>query len=1553
MSFVFVPALFPSSAAGVADDDLVGWWRFEEGSGTIVRDSSRYGNDGSLINGATRTTGRFGGGIELDGSTGYVLVPDFELTTDTITFVAWLNGWKANDWAPLLSSREVNPCEMKFGDNDTLHYVWNNDSSSTWDWRGGPVIPQDTWAMLAISLDPASVTAYVYTEEEGLAQGTNSMITHFVQTVGFLQLGYSYGDRYVRGTIDEAAIYKRALTESEILKLAVRQEAYAPIPAHGGEDVSLDVNLVWTRGIDTATDEVWFGTDPCSLSHVTNIIVTPTSPPLYDPPGDLIASTTYYWQIVESNDPHTYPGPVWKFSTVSGSAKAYLPSDGDVITGDVVGSNIWTKLIFNPGPTAVSHTGYFHEDYSKVEGRDQDANLGEPPFGSVPGWEHTFFAGNPQVPPADETLVRGMRYYWTVDETDAWGNTFGGETWEFTVLGYKAFDPSPPNGALFISPPDVLLSWREGTDMTEHDVYMGTSREDVNDAVYDVNSPAPEFLATRTETNYQCSGLEYETRYYWRVDEVTGRSQSSSGTIHKGDVWEFTTQLLTTEYRDKGYLYLSPLPQAEYVSPQTKYFLVRFETVSPNDITNLSTFIEVTGQISGPHPGLTKVATDGRTVIFDTSSFFSNDELVTVTLTPTVDPCAAGTVEPFQYQFMITGPMPGSPSPLLPLAPPGNESTAGEQVRTTEAKSETESMASPTADIVTTTEDAASATASEECMIMENGVSVPSDFPQVVITVNNNPSPGYIFISYPHYGDREKYSMMLDNSGLPVWYRRGGNLWNECKVQRNGTITMGLFTGYDQNFNWIWNYFAVNGYNTDHHDIEVLEDGGYLMIGARNNTVDMSRYIPGGDPSANVHETIVQEYTAGGELILQFRSWDNFDISDVEAMVEDPLSENIRFPHINATDVDEDGHLLISCRHISEITKIDRDSGEIIWRLSGSDPERNDFTFVNDPLNGFSHQHDIRALGNRRYLLFDNGNGHNPPVSRVIEYELDLNAMTATLVWQFRDTPDKYTHYMGSSQRLPNGNTLMNFVLPEYPKAIEVDPNGVKRFELDFRPRSSLYRMNRFPWDGMVEVPYLILESSADYITLIFNKFGDPNVAYYRIYGGTAPQPTTLLDTSTSTLKHLRAGLESGRKYYFRVTSVDIGGTESDYSNEESIVISFTGPGENMVLDGDFCRGQTSWIWEVGGEASAEWNTEDSVSHFNIAYGGTQITDVQLRQSGIKLTRGREYIFEFDAWSDMPRFIEAKVGQDMYPWINYSNIGYSSVTPNPTHFRYRFTMQDPSDYNARVVFNTGSSNIDVYIDNVSLINVLPGDFDSDGCVRFDDLAVLTGEWLEERSGLLADLYDNDKVDFDDFAIFADSFKYPCSTILVTEKDAKRVLVPTSNIGYDWIGNAEPYDDTSWEQIVASECPSGMGYEKSPGDSVNYTDLIAYDVNDRMFNTMASCYIRIPFVLDIDPNVLNSLTLKIRYDDGFVAYINGRELARDNFDAPIPAWNDNADRSHNDSEARLLQSFRVYKIYNPEVFNALQPTDNILAIHGLNASINDSDFLISAELHAGY
>ena len=780
-----------------------------------------------------------------------------------------------------------------------------------------------------------------------------------------------------------------------------------------------------------------------------------------------------------------------------------------------------------------------------------------------------------------------------------------------------------------------------------------------------------------------------------------------------------------------GYLYLSPEPAAPYVSAQTRYVLVRLANVTPMEVTNLTTsFITVTGAISGPHSGVAHVASDGRTVIFTMPVDFSPNELVTVTLNPQLSGGASGRLTSYEYQCMITAPIPGSLSAAafsspMPV-PTGDTSDSGE------LSDGSSPGPSPTGGTVM----AAAA-------IMPNGVSVPGDFPTVVITIKSNPSPGYLFLDT---GNGSKpYTMILDNNGLPIWYRRGR--MENFKTEQNHLITgypdpsIGGFPAFDQNFNYIQTFRTTNGYLTDSHDLKVLADGSYLMLGYRTNTVDMSKYVAGGRTNAVVTEGVLQEFTAAGELIFQWRAWDHYDIRD----------GTTDFPHLNALDVDEDGNILVSARHLSETTKINRNTGEIIWRLSGS---KSSFTFLNDPLNGTSYQHNISALGNGHYMVFDNGNNHNPQVSRAVEYQLNLTNMTATMVWQFRDTPEEFSGFMGNAQRLPNGNTLINWV---YDKIVEVDSNGAKHFEMNLVDFHTIYRVYRFPWDGVVKVPYLIVEPYPDNTTLLFNKFGDTNVAYYRIYGGTSSQPTNLLATSSTTLKRL-TNLENGRLYYFRVTAVDKGGVESGYSNEENVTVNIIQPGQNMVANGDFALGTNSWIWTVSGTGSAGWNLTNAVSRFDITNGGTTTSILQLRQTSIALVQGKKYVFEFDAWtSGGVRTIEAKL-QNNSGSLNYSGTKTPSLSPTANHFRYVFTMQAASDFSSQMVFNLGgTSTKPVYLDNVSLFNAPPGDFNLDGRVDLYDLSVMATDWLKQQTNLIPDLDIDGKVEFKDFGILGENW----------------------------------------------------------------------------------------------------------------------------------------------------------------------------------------------------
>ena len=796
--------------------------------------------------------------------------------------------------------------------------------------------------------------------------------------------------------------------------------------------------------------------------------------------------------------------------------------------------------------------------------------------------------------------------------------------------------------------------------------------------------------------------------------------------------------------RMAGYLYLSPEPAAPYVSAQTRYVLVRLANVAPIEVTNLTTsFITVVGAISGPHSGVTHVAGDGRTVVFTMPADFIQNELVTVTLNPQLAGGARGRLTLYEYQFMITAPMPASLSAAVfsSTMPVPIGDTSGDGVLS-ESSNQGPSPTRGTLvnlNTITTPDDRKklSLTGSPvmaAAAIMPNGVSVPSDFPKVTITINSNSSPGYLFLDT---GNGSKpYTMILDNNGLPIWYRRGR--MENFKTEQNHLITgyldspLGGFYAFDQNFNYVQTFQTTNGYLTDRHELKVLTDGSYLILGVRLNTVDMSKYVAGGRTNAVVTEGVVQEFTAAGELIFQWRAWDHYDIRDGTA----------DFPHFNAIDIDEDGHILVSARHLSETTKINRNTGEIIWRLSG---RKSSFTFLNDPLNGTSYQHSISALGNGRYMVFDNGNNHNPQVSRAVEYQLNLTNRTATMVWQFRDTPEKFSGFMGNAQRLPNGNTLINWV---YDKIVEVDSNGAKHFEMNLVGFNTLYRVYRFPWEGVVKVPYLIIEPYLDNTTLFFNKFGDTNVAYYRIYGGTTPQPTNLLATSSTTLKRL-TNLENGRLYYFRVTAVDKGGVESGYSNEENVTVNILKPGQNMVANGDFALGTDSWTLALGGTATAALKLTNGAAYVNITNSGTALANIQLKQAGLRLIQWKQYVLEFDAWADAPRYLEARLLMNQSPSSTYKVVT-PSLTPTKQHFSYPFTMSLATDLNTLLAFNLGASAMDVYLDNISVYSVAPGDFNRDKTVNFNDLSVFASQWLKQGTGSTADLNTDGKVDFQDF-----------------------------------------------------------------------------------------------------------------------------------------------------------------------------------------------------------
>jgi hypothetical protein len=283
---------------------------------------------------------------------------------------------------------------------------------------------------------------------------------------------------------------------------------------------------------------------------------------------------------------------------------------------------------------------------------------------------------------------------------------------------------------------------------------------------------------------------------------------------------------------------------------------------------------------------------------------------------------------------------------------------------------------------------------------------------------------------------------------------------------------------------------------------------------------------------------------------------------------------------------------------------------------------------------------------------------------------------------------------------LENGNRFISWANHDY--FTEVNPSGELVYEMHVSG-FSCSRARRDEWDGMMSHPYLILENMGSVIRLIFNKFGDPNVDYYNVYAGNNANSLAFFDSTGQTYYDIDAStLGNGAQYFFRVTAVDDQGQESDFSDLRNAIIRIIEPGENAVIDGDF---QSSDAWELrttsGAQATGQVNG-DGFFQISINAPGSNLDDVQLLQNNIMLMQNKDYVFKFDAYASGNRALGAKIVSTDSRQVNYGQISNTAISTRVRRYKYEFPMRDPTDTNARVVFECGGSEGEVFIKNVSL-----------------------------------------------------------------------------------------------------------------------------------------------------------------------------------------------------------------------------------------------------------
>lgn len=352
--------------------------------------------------------------------------------------------------------------------------------------------------------------------------------------------------------------------------------------------------------------------------------------------------------------------------------------------------------------------------------------------------------------------------------------------------------------------------------------------------------------------------------------------------------------------------------------------------------------------------------------------------------------------------------------------------------------------------------------------------NVPVDFPAFHMDITGNIYDGKIFFNnLPTTSPENSYLGIINSSGEVEFNKLVNNfsgmsfflMENGLPVYWNSYLPG--FICMDSTLTDTDTIMAANGYNTDFHDIAVFSNGHYLVMAKDLQPVDMSQIVLGGNPNAQVEGLILQELDEDNNVVFQWRSWDHFEITDA-TYTSDLTGTLIPYVHGNALCIDNDGNILLSCRHMDEITKIDRSTGETIWRLGG---KNNQFQFIDDTI-GFCFQHDIRRIKNGNILMFNNGGCKFRTISRVHEYQLDETAKTAKLVWSYQHPLEIYCSKMGSAQRLPNGNTFINWAYQNVagaPDFTEADSLGniVMEFYFDFKHYT--YRSEKHLWNATAD----------------------------------------------------------------------------------------------------------------------------------------------------------------------------------------------------------------------------------------------------------------------------------------------------------------------------------------------------------------------------------------------------------------------------------------------------------------------------------------------------
>jgi hypothetical protein len=322
---------------------------------------------------------------------------------------------------------------------------------------------------------------------------------------------------YAHDVLNENAF---ALIEAAVRYVfGVKPQARNPQPTDGSYYNDAWANLSWKSGDLAVSHDIYFGDNFDDVSdgaesafqgNQTDTFLVVGFPGFAFPDG-LAPGTTYYWRVdeINENEPNSpWRGPIWSFTIPPKTAYEPVPANGSLSVP------LDTFLSWTAGFGTKLHTIYFGENFEDVN----SAIAGTP-------------VGSTSYDPG--TLQLAKTYYWRVDEFDAI-ETHKGQVWSFTTEGGVS-NPDPANRSSNVTQTPAL-TWTPGVHAASYEVYFGTDANAVKNA--DTSSPEHKAGGNLGSESYDPGQLEWNTTYYWRIDEANSTNTDSPWA---GPLWSFTT----------------------------------------------------------------------------------------------------------------------------------------------------------------------------------------------------------------------------------------------------------------------------------------------------------------------------------------------------------------------------------------------------------------------------------------------------------------------------------------------------------------------------------------------------------------------------------------------------------------------------------------------------------------------------------------------------------------------------------------------------------------------------------------------------------------------------------------------------------------------------------------------------------------------------------------------------------------------------------------------------------------------------------------------------